>query len=533
MKKVQEKKKEEASAGSVKPVVALLGDGTGEEEDEEARKAKRAARFGDGAAILAKAKAREAELAALAGGGGQENPFAGPAGGGGGGVGDDAAVVLVGGPKKALARPRKVATLAPTRSQPARIAKPSLVGREFEGEAASGEIRISAFASQILTNRRRNGDIVGSCEEMEQEESVAKKLAENLSHKGYERDYDGNPRIPWHITENKRTWKPEKNIDCRSLAALMKTMRYILVKLVDSDTEGFEGRTDFTTEPCKCAETNYMCMFTFVDGRYRQIRRELVVQGCLETPESVKAHEQIVRFRILSSYVLSYKFPDPSSTLKLREVHKEIQKCFITLFACYDDPNFPVEAKRAEAEMKAYFILLKAFELQKEGRKDSLAEISKAMRNVSKEVRSHPLISLAWEAFEALGGIWSETNKQLNYVKFFRMIQDPAVPFLFTAMLHCNVELVRVDAGKSICRNSGGDRLVQRPVPVPVAKLERTLCFEDTQECLDWLDYHSLEVRTREEHREALTREMGKKEAAGQLTGMSGKVGIEKPRINP
>jgi len=459
---------------AVKTGVSLLGDGEGEEEDEEARKRKRASRFGDGKDLLAKAKAREQTR---------------------------------------------------SRVQPPRVAKPSLIGREFESEAASGEIRISAYSSQILTSRRRNaGDIVGSCEEMMPDHRVAKRLAEHLSHPVYEVDVEGQPVTSWHITENMRTWEPQNNADCRSLGALMKTCRYIMVKVLDSDTKGFEGKNDFT----QWSESNFMCMYLYIQDRFRQISRELRVQGCLETPESVKVHEQQIRFQILSCYALCYKFNcDPGTSMKLREEHKKIGKCFITLFACYSNPAFPVEAKRCEAEMKAYFILLKAHELQKAGGKESLSEISKALQNVSSEVRSHPLIALAWEAFGALGGFWTESNKQINYAKFFKMLMDPNVPFLFTAMLHCNVDQVRVAAGKSICRNSGGGHMLARAVPVGLAKLERVLCFEDTQHCLDWCDYYSLEVRTREEHVEALKQELSTKEAEGQLAGMSGKSGIE------
>jgi len=477
---------EEYSAYGNKADEASPGKGAGEEDDEEERKKRRANRFGDGSTALAKARAREAEAA-------KSTPAAGIPPKAPAFAGHTVAHKAAAGGEGSGESP-KAKTLPPRQSLP-RMAKPTIQGAEFELESDAsrleGELRLSAYTAAIIERRHKNGDLVGTCEAMEQEDVLAKNLAEGLSHKVYEVGESGEPKIDYHITENKRTWQPHANHECRSMLSIIRVMRWIAVKILDSDTRGFAGMTDFT----KYGSTNFLVMYNFVDGRYRQIRRELQCQGGVETPESVRVHEQMVRFTIFSTYMLQPNDWDPDSPLKLREEHKKIGKCFVTLFACYHNPDFPIEGKRCEAEMKAYFIILKAHELQKAGRKDSLSEIAKAMRNVSREVRDHPLIKYAWEAFEALGGIWPwDSKKQLNHAKFFKMLLDPAVPFLLTCLLHTMVDQVRVAAIRNTLKNSGGvpglDRTVPRPSPIPISKIEKMLCFDDEEVCLRWCEFY-------------------------------------------
>ena len=94
---------------------------------------------------------------------------------------------------------------------------------------------------------------------------------------------------------------------------------------------------------------------------------------------------------MLSAYRNCWVFPDPNSPLVMREEEKKILKCMVTLFPAYRDKSLPEYSKRYEAEIKAYFLVLKAKELLKPGRNNAASEIAKYMRSAPQQVLTSPV----------------------------------------------------------------------------------------------------------------------------------------------
>ena len=61
-----------------------------------------------------------------------------------------------------------------------------------------------------------------------------------------------------------------------------------MIEVVLTNAAGFEG-----------VPVNYLQAYDFIDNRYRQVRRELQIQGLVYTPESIRFHEQMVLHHLL------------------------------------------------------------------------------------------------------------------------------------------------------------------------------------------------------------------------------------------
>ncbi|KAK9472594.1 SAC3/GANP/Nin1/mts3/eIF-3 p25 family-domain-containing protein, partial [Dipodascopsis tothii] len=221
---------------------------------------------------------------------------------------------------------------------------------------------------------------------------------------------------------------------------------------------------------------------TFLWDRTRSVRQDFTYQNYFG-PEAVDCNERIVRVHIVTLHVLAGSDLQYSRQQELEQLNKALQ----TLSEVYADVRKKGGQSPNEAEFQAYRLLSHLRD----------ADLERQIQTLPRHVFLDPQVQLALE-LRALAqqnnvverGYVNTENAPNMFARFFRLVADARVPFLFAALLETHFNDIRMWALRSM--SAGYHR---RGKPYVAAQLYPMLGCDDEAELLELCRYWQVAVK--------------------------------------
>ncbi|KAL8972640.1 MAG: hypothetical protein Q9197_002686 [Variospora fuerteventurae] len=298
-----------------------------------------------------------------------------------------------------------------------------------------------------------------------------------------------NTRVPLEDRMVKRYRRPaagyEEQLpsDIRPPAVLQKTLDYLMDELVGGQ------------EPLSNVHK-------FVWDRTRAIRNDFSIQQVTKVDElriAISCFERIARFHILSLHQLA-KASENSVDFDAYQEREQLNNTLLSLIYYYDDSRHKLISPN-EPEFRAYCII---FEIQ-----DQRPDLEDRAQNWPPEILRHTQVQTALKLYaaaanssDAQGPLRPQAPNaiaQANSLRFFDIVQSPAVPYLMACVAEIYFNKVRRTALDTIWRvykvKRGGKGKVEDWMLSDVA---HALGFDDEDEAQTYCEDHGLTVSEKE-----------------------------------
>mmetsp|Transcript_1827 Transcript_1827/g.4769 ORF Transcript_1827/g.4769 Transcript_1827/m.4769 type:complete len:1347 (-) Transcript_1827:2062-6102(-) len=150
-----------------------------------------------------------------------------------------------------------------------------------------------------------------------------------------------------------------------------------------------------------------------------------------------------------------------------------------------DNNNKTRSRGTAEPEMRGLYMLMI---LENEGGMEVLKYAAKLFKERPAVYHSPP-VQLALSIFKAF--------KDMNYARFFSILESPSTPYLFCCIMFKHVEIMRRIALHIMSRSYGGQLKTGEAIQdqYPLKRLVRLLCFEDEDEAKKTCVFYNITVK--------------------------------------
>ncbi|KAL8656556.1 MAG: hypothetical protein Q9210_000193 [Variospora velana] len=333
--------------------------------------------------------------------------------------------------------------------------------------------------------------IVGICQDMCAEHERVQRIVqfmvddcEKVPHATRE-----NSKVPLEDRMVKRYRRPaagyEEQLpsDIRPPAVLQKTLDYLMDELVGGQ------------EPLANVHK-------FVWDRTRAIRNDFSIQQVTKVDElriAISCFERIARFHILSLHQLT-KASENSVDFDAYQEREQLNNTLLSLMYYYDDSRHKLISPN-EPEFRAYCII---FEIQ-----DQRPDLEDRAQNWPPEILKHAQVQTALKLYAAAanssdiqGPLRPQAPNaiaQANSLRYFDIVQSPAVPYLMACVAEIYFNKVRRTALDTIWRvykvKRGGKGKVEDWMLSDVA---HALGFDDEDEAQTYCEDHGLTVSEKE-----------------------------------
>ncbi|KAI4151966.1 MAG: hypothetical protein LQ341_000803 [Variospora aurantia] len=333
--------------------------------------------------------------------------------------------------------------------------------------------------------------IVGICQDMCAEHERVQRIVqlmvddcEKVPHATRE-----NTKVPLEDRMVKRYRRPaagyEEQLpsDIRPPAVLQKTLDYLMDELVGGQ------------EPLANVHK-------FVWDRTRAIRNDFSIQQVTKVDElriAISCFERIARFHILSLHQLA-KASESSVDFDAYQEREQLNNTLLSLMYYYDDSRHKLISPN-EPEFRAYCII---FEIQ-----DQRPDLEDRAQDWPPEILRHAQVQTALKLYaaaanssDAQGPLRPQAPNaiaQANSLRFFAIVQSPAVPYLMACVAEIYFNKIRRTALDTIWRvykvKRGGKGKVEDWMLSDVA---HTLGFDDEDEAQTYCEDHGLTVSEKE-----------------------------------
>ncbi|GAA6002861.1 hypothetical protein JCM10207_001871 [Rhodosporidiobolus poonsookiae] len=223
----------------------------------------------------------------------------------------------------------------------------------------------------------------------------------------------------------------------------------------------------------------------FLRDRTRSIRQDFTVQN-VRGKSAIEAHERIARYHILALGALREQsgFSESQELEQLRKVLKSLNEF-------YDDARIshPAAVFPNEPEFRAYNLLTHLRD----------PDIIWSIELLPSHVFSHPLLqtALALHRLAQKSNLARGERASPNaFSRFFKLVADPSVPYLFGCILSTHFSDVRRNALDALRR-----AFIKQHCAFPLATLAKTLGCDDEDEARSVCEQLGVVVRMEESGR--------------------------------
>ncbi|KAK7207162.1 SAC3/GANP/Nin1/mts3/eIF-3 p25 family-domain-containing protein [Myxozyma melibiosi] len=305
-------------------------------------------------------------------------------------------------------------------------------------------------------------NFVGTCMEMCPVFERVRRSAGNLV-KSYERGADGNIDKNLAVKEFSRPaagQPPPLPSDVRPPGILQNTLTYLIDNIVPQLPEAH----------------------AFLWDRTRSIRQDFTYQN-YSGYEAIDCNERIARIHIYALHTLAGDRIEGARQQELEQFNKALQ----TLSEFYADVRKSGAQAPNEAEFQAYRLLslLRDPDLDRQ-----VQDLPKAVFLDRRVQLALELRSMAQQNNISERGYTNTENAQNLFVRFFKLIKSPAVPFLFACLAEVHFNDIRMWALRAM---AGGYH--RRGKPYVSANLVEMLGCNDTDELHELCDHFQIARR--------------------------------------
>lgn len=377
-----------------------------------------------------------------------------------------------------------------------------------EYEAYRDRVRKSLTKAGIIDDpdkRRALKDAIefkGISEEMCPEFEKIRRITE-FDVQGAEKDaestYAARTRMVKKLARSAAGQEAPLPMDVRSIAALRRTLNYLLDDLLQCDA-------------------NLPAYHGFLWDRTRAIRRDFTFFSTLEPDElkiQVEVLENIARFHVTSLHLLSKADIKPDDFSEHQE-REQLGKTLLSLRDVYDDCNVQGLVCENETEFRAYYLIFHAMtpmimeNLQRQWKPELWRD--------SDEIRTAVSLVEALQSTSNFHGPLLDGPTMAvsgGHHAYFRIVEDPSTSYTMACFAEIHFAQLRRTILQSISKPLA--RPQGETTDVSAAVLNSFLRFDTVQEAVDFAEDHGLEFKPDPEAPQDVSRQILKLQRNQQL----------------